>query len=299
MNKKEEKIAFCCPWGINSAKLLYNFKLLTPNNDGVWENLVGVDDVYDADWIIASENIDPAIDMRKINQDNIILFEREPPWIGTPNWNNHSTEYKFRFSSGRCFRVCGWSWNSTYKDMREYKWKKRDKKICVITSNKRMCQGHLHRLNFIKYFCNRYPGILDVYGVGMENEGLGDNFKGTSVFGDSKKFEWLQQYEYSLTLENGQGNGFFTEKLVDAFMAYTVPIYWGAPDINKYFLPNSLYTLDITNPQSPERLLDIISNPVTSSVIESMQDSRARIMTKYNWWPTIKKIIDASDKRVK
>ena len=34
MNKKEEKIAFCCPWGINSAKLLYNFKLLTPNNDG-------------------------------------------------------------------------------------------------------------------------------------------------------------------------------------------------------------------------------------------------------------------------
>ena len=294
MNKEQKqiKIAFSCPWDIDSQQLLESFKLSTPNNDGIWENLRGVGDIYDADWIIGAENISSAIDLKRINQNKIILFEREPPWISTQNWDRHPTKYKFRHSSGDFYLLSGWSWNSTYQEMLTYKWKKRDKKICVIMSNKRMCAGHHHRLNFVKYFCNTNPGILDVYGVGMGNEGLGEDYKGTSTFGDNKKLEWLQQYEYTLSLENGRGNGYFTEKLIDAFMAYTAPIYWGAPNIDKYFSPRFFYSLDILDPNAPDRLLDIISNTVSEDMIDSIHASRMKVMTQYNWWPTIKKIID-------
>ena len=170
-------------------------------------------------------------------------------------------------------------------------YKKRDKKVCAIISNKKTCQGHLKRLNFIKYFCQRYPGVLDVYGAGMDKEGLGDNFKGQSVFGDGTKLDWLTQYEYSICLENGQKNGYFSEKIVDAFMAYTVPIYWGAPDIKNYFPEKSFYTIDVTNSSSPTEVLAIISRPVTQAMINNLQLSRNRVMEQYNWWPSIQKII--------
>ena len=287
-----KKIAFCCPWGINSSRLLEGFKKSTPNNDGVWEDLIGVEDVYAADWVVAVEDVDPQIDLSKINQHNIILCGREPPWIKNTNWDRHATSYKFKHSLENSYLFGISSFPLSYRELEELRWRPRQKKICTITSNKRLCEGHFHRLRFIKAFCSKYPGILDVYGVGMVNEGLGSDYKGVSTFGDAQKLEWLSQYEYCLSIENGQLNGYFTEKLTDALMAYTMPIYWGAPDAPTYFAAESFYDLDITSPDASERLLEIISSAPTAQAISHINDSRTKILTKYNWWPSIKRIID-------
>ena len=81
------KIAFCCPYvfgagyghshsKLSSEWLLDGFKKTTPNGDGIWEDLIGVSDVYDADWIVAIEDMDPNVDMSRIDQNKIILCER-------------------------------------------------------------------------------------------------------------------------------------------------------------------------------------------------------------------------------
>jgi hypothetical protein len=286
------RVAFCCPWGMSGSRLLSGLKRSTPSGDGIWENLIGVADPYDADWLIAIEDADSNIDMSRINQNKIILCGREPPWIGGCNWDRYSTPYKFKHSLGNSylFGVC--SFPLSYRELQDIKWKPRTKKICTITSNKRICTGHHERLRFIKEFCSKHPGVLDVYGVGMVNEGLGDDYKGVSTFGDIQKLEWLSQYEYALCIENGQLNGYFTEKITDALMAHTVPIYWGAPDIDKYFSSQSFYNLDIKSPDACEDLLKIISNSVNEEVVNGIVDSRIRILTQYNWWPSIKRIID-------
>ena len=291
-----KQIAFTCPWGMGSKELLHAFKLTTPNGDGIWEDLIGVDSIYNADWIVVAEDLDPSINISKIDHSKLILIQREPPWVSRSNWSRYNTKYKFRHSCTKnytnTYNLGEWSFDVSYKDMKDYKRCPRNKKVCVITSNKRMVPGQVLRMDFIKQICRAYPGVLDVYGVGMDTEGLGYDYKGVSTFGDDTKLKWLSQYDYTLSLENGQGNGYFTEKILDAFMAHTVPIYWGAPDINNYFSSKSFYNLDITKPDAIQQFLKIISTPVSNDTIRSINNSREKIMNTYNWWPTIKRIID-------
>ncbi len=49
------------------------------------------------------------------------------------------------------------------------------------------------------------------------------------------KADGLLPYRYSVVIENTQGHGYYTEKLIDAALCRTVPIYWGAPDIADHF----------------------------------------------------------------
>lgn len=46
------------------------------------------------------------------------------------------------------------------------------------------------------------------------------------------KLATLERYRFAICFENAQGlDGYITEKLFDCFVAGTVPVYWGAPDI--------------------------------------------------------------------
>lgn len=49
------------------------------------------------------------------------------------------------------------------------------------------------------------------------------------------KAEGLAPYRYSLVIENAQEKNYFTEKLIDALLMKTVPIYWGCPNIAEFF----------------------------------------------------------------
>ena len=40
---------------------------------------------------------------------------------------------------------------------------------------------------------------------------------------------------FSLCMENSTHHGYFTEKVLDAFLTRTVPVYWGCKDLDKYF----------------------------------------------------------------
>lgn len=47
-------------------------------------------------------------------------------------------------------------------------------------------------------------------------------------------------YAFSVVIENCREEGYFTEKIVDALLCGSVPVYWGAPDIERYFDPQGL-----------------------------------------------------------
>lgn len=49
------------------------------------------------------------------------------------------------------------------------------------------------------------------------------------------KQEGLAPYRYSVVIENERRDNYFSEKLLDAFYCDTIPIYWGAPNIDRFF----------------------------------------------------------------
>lgn len=49
------------------------------------------------------------------------------------------------------------------------------------------------------------------------------------------KRDFVSKYKFSIVCENARAKGYITEKLVQAFSAGTIPIYWGASDVTEEF----------------------------------------------------------------
>lgn len=58
-------------------------------------------------------------------------------------------------------------------------------------------------------------------------------------FQDNSKTDFQKECKFSLCIESAVNRGFNTEKIMDAFYAQTVPIYYGDPDIAKIFNPDA------------------------------------------------------------
>lgn len=55
-----------------------------------------------------------------------------------------------------------------------------------------------------------------------------------------RKSDGLAPYRFSVVIENVREPNYFTEKLVDAVLCETVPIYWGCPNIDRFLDPEGM-----------------------------------------------------------
>jgi hypothetical protein len=71
----------------------------------------------------------------------------------------------------------------------------------------------------------------------------------------TRKNEALEDYCFSVAMENAKENFYYTEKIIDCFLTYTVPIYWGCPKIDSVFDGRGILSFDTV-----DELLRIINN---------------------------------------
>ena len=57
--------------------------------------------------------------------------------------------------------------------------------------------------------------------------------------GVEDKLQFLKKYKFNIACENVSHPGYCTEKIVQAFASGTVPIYWGDPNVSRYFNPKA------------------------------------------------------------
>lgn len=53
----------------------------------------------------------------------------------------------------------------------------------------------------------------------------------------ANKLDFESKHKFSIACENSSRSGYTTEKIIGSFMANTIPIYWGDPDVVKQFNP--------------------------------------------------------------
>tara|TARA_B110000305_G_scaffold239701_1_gene308241 strand:- start:278 stop:1171 length:894 start_codon:yes stop_codon:yes gene_type:complete len=90
----------------------------------------------------------------------------------------------------------------------------------LIASSRDELPGHKLRHSLIKYIKNKNINVA-VMGRGYKP------FK--------NKADGLKSFRYSIVIENSSELNYFTEKIIDACLLETVPIYWGSPNISEYF----------------------------------------------------------------
>ncbi len=66
-----------------------------------------------------------------------------------------------------------------------------------------------------------------------------NNIGGRIPAGPEAKREFLAPYKFNIAFENGSTPGYTTEKIVEAMLARSLPIYWGNPRIAEEFNPKS------------------------------------------------------------
>src|SRR5208283_3756739 len=56
-----------------------------------------------------------------------------------------------------------------------------------------------------------------------------------SIYWRDNKYEFFNRvkHQFSICFENNSYPGYCTEKIMDAFLVDSLPVYWGAPDIHK------------------------------------------------------------------
>lgn len=100
------------------------------------------------------------------------------------------------------------------------------KMVSMIASGKTMCFGHRFRQTVLE----SVRDDVDLFG--------------RQVNPIDRKVDGLKDYRYSIAIENSKRDYFFTEKLLDCFLAGTVPIYWGCPSIADFFDINGIIVVD-------------------------------------------------------
>ena len=55
----------------------------------------------------------------------------------------------------------------------------------------------------------------------------------------NSKFEFFSSYKFSIAMENSEGDGYISEKIIDSFISGTIPIYYGDYMIDEYINPKS------------------------------------------------------------
>jgi len=100
------------------------------------------------------------------------------------------------------------------------------------------------------------------------------------------KLEFESKHKFSIAFENSSRSGYTTEKLTNAILAGTIPIYWGNPDIGKEF--NTKRFINCHDYESFEQVverikeidtddmlyLDIINTPFTIPEYDSKEVER-------------------------
>jgi hypothetical protein len=54
------------------------------------------------------------------------------------------------------------------------------------------------------------------------------------------KIKFLSSYKFSIAMENSEGDGYLSEKIIDSFISGTIPIYYGDYILDEYINPKAL-----------------------------------------------------------
>jgi len=140
-------------------------------------------------------------------------------------------------------------------------------------------EGHVERMEFLRRLI-AVDQPMDLFGRGdfdcSQYNGKIDN-----------KWDALEEYRYSLAIENYSGENYFSEKILQPLLAWCMPIYWGCTNLSEYLPEDSYVRVDITSDDSPERVQEIIQSDYREQNLDAIREARELILYRHQMWPRV------------
>lgn len=155
----------------------------------------------------------------------------------------------------------------------------------LIASTKAHIGGHKKRVAFVERVVDEIDAV-DVFGRGRARE-LTD------------KWDGLAPYRYSIAIENTSKPDYWTEKISDCFLSYTVPIYYGATNIGDYFPENSFIWLPMDDPDAALNVIrHIQQHDDWDRRVEAVREARRLVLERYSTFGQLSTIISQERDRI-
>ena len=117
--------------------------------------------------------------------------------------------------------------------------------VSTVTSTLNHLEGHIRRNELIDYLSQDQQTSIDVYGRGRREV--------------VNKEDAMMEYMFSLCVENSFQGYYWSEKLTDAFLCLSVPIYIGAKEVSNFFPVESFIDASGLNNQEVGELISSLS----------------------------------------
>lgn len=272
--------------GVDSSQLSKEF-LVMNNNITTYKNLEFIDE--DPDYYVI---ISFALHYEHFVPEKSILFQMEP-WVydTTKNWGRRvwpkewsdPDPNKFLYIKGspNSLNVAQWMFSVPETINMDRK----DKFIAII-SEKIHDEGHINRVNFIKYVEEQGHDIIDVYGTANHH-----NFRNYKGKLDSKIKQ--QEYKYVFSVENNREYNYATEKIWESFISCSLCYYDGCPNLSDYVSQEAYVSINTTKKEETLQLmLNAIENNLWSKRLYQIIHAKDITITEYGFLPVIYKIIN-------
>ncbi|HEX2847998.1 MAG TPA: glycosyltransferase family 10 [Chitinophagaceae bacterium] len=196
-----------------------------------------------------------------IKHSGSILYQQSLPWHF--GFDFETRQYRYR-----------------YEDLKKITAFPKSRKISIIASSKTMMPGHAKRKKFLDELKAKFGNSIDFYG------------KGINPVND--KADAIAPYYMSICIENSAIDNYWTEKIADAYLGLSLPVYYGCANIDRYFPAESYIRLDINNHKKAfEQIEYLLVNceKIYAERITYIENARALLMEKYNIYPSLAKFI--------
>jgi len=209
------------------------------------------------------------INVKNLKIPKILIIE-ECKLIRPQNWNlqlHKEFDYIFTYEDDYVDNLKYFKFNTNFIETRDinYNLDHKIKDFTMINSNKKaISKGELYseRLKVINWFEKNHPYNFDLWGWDwdrftfpsdikyidrLNSKKLNFLFKGYNFHKSWKgtvkiKKDTIKNYKFCFCIENFSNiNGYITEKIFDSFFASTIPIYYGAKNVNTHIPPNCFF----------------------------------------------------------
>lgn len=284
MNASEHALKVAISTGIP----LGNFARLTPNRSLRWDRCEFTLNPADGGefdyWIVFATA--PALTTLVCAPENTLFIAGEPPAKKVYPRSFYAQFRHLICSRGDyphpsvVFDALGLNWHVGYDRLTgEYQYgydelvamPPADKQLAVsvVCSNLRTTAGQRARLDLLERLKRRFGDRIVHYG------------RGFNPIDD--KMSAIAPYHYHLVLENSVSDDYWTEKLADAYLGWSYPLYLGCPNLAQYFPAASFSRITAERFEETARTIEqALGAPPSAGQVAAVGEARDRVLNRYN-----------------
>jgi hypothetical protein len=258
----------------------------TPGNTGIWEDVeFTVDGTQAADYVIVLNHPmqDSAV---TCPPSHVWAIMQEPPTDFHKPLHRCDPGYARIYTTdtdlkGRRYvqsqPALPWHINRSYDFLKTVEAPSKTGEISWVTSNLTNIQGHRDRMAFLEAIRGKLE--FDLFG------------RGFSLVED--KWQAIAPYQYGIAVENYSNPYYWSEKIADCFLGWSMPIYYGCTRITDYFPAESMVLIDIYRPEDAlERIRKAVHAGRWQKNLDAIHFAREQVLEHYQFFPFVARQIE-------